>query len=118
MTIRNFRTAMSRRTITAALSGLVALMALCAWSDPAAADFRLCNNTSSRVGIALGYFLFIYGISHVEAGAGSMAFFLKPFLAALFAWMVLGEALTVPMLIGGAFILGGMIVALARIPAR
>jgi uncharacterized membrane protein len=24
-------------------------------SDPAAADFRLCNNTSSRVGISLGY---------------------------------------------------------------
>jgi drug/metabolite transporter (DMT)-like permease len=70
------------------------------------------------VGTALGYFLFIYGISHVEAGAGSMAFFLKPFLAALFAWIVLGEALTVPMLIGGAFILGGMVVALARIPAR
>jgi uncharacterized membrane protein len=25
------------------------------WSAPARADFRLCNNTSSRVGIALGY---------------------------------------------------------------
>ena len=25
------------------------------WNGPAAADFRLCNNTSSRVGIALGY---------------------------------------------------------------
>jgi uncharacterized membrane protein len=25
------------------------------WNNPAAADFRLCNNTSSRVGIALGY---------------------------------------------------------------
>src|ERR1700710_376280 len=25
------------------------------WAWPAAADFRLCNNTSSRVGIALGY---------------------------------------------------------------
>ena len=24
-------------------------------ADPAAADFRLCNNTTSRVGIALGY---------------------------------------------------------------
>lgn len=68
------------------------------------------------VGTALGYFFFIYGISHVEAGTGSMAFFLKPFLAALFAWRVLGEALTVPMLIGGAFILSGMVVALARIP--
>jgi uncharacterized membrane protein len=28
---------------------------LCLWASPAAADFRLCNNTSSRVGIALGY---------------------------------------------------------------
>jgi drug/metabolite transporter (DMT)-like permease len=47
-----------------------------------------------------------------------MVFFLKPFLAALFAWVVLSEALTLPMLIGGAFILGGMAVALIRIPAR
>ena len=28
---------------------------LCLWNNPAAADFRLCNNTASRVGIALGY---------------------------------------------------------------
>lgn len=28
---------------------------LCIWVSPASADFRLCNNTSSRVGIALGY---------------------------------------------------------------
>lgn len=68
------------------------------------------------VGTALGYFLFIDGINHVEASVGSMAFFLKPFLAALFAWLVLGEALTVPMLAGGAFILGGMVTAL--LPAR
>lgn len=33
----------------------IALAAMC-WSvTPAHADFRLCNNTSSRVGIALGY---------------------------------------------------------------
>lgn len=70
------------------------------------------------IGTALGYFLFIYGIGHVEAGAGSMAFFLKPFLAALFAWMILGEALTVPMLAGGVLILGGMVVALTRSRAR
>ena len=34
---------------------LFALGVICLWSSPAAADFRLCNNTSSRVGIALGY---------------------------------------------------------------
>jgi len=36
------------------LAGL-ALVVLCLCNSPATADFRLCNNTSSRVGIALGY---------------------------------------------------------------
>jgi uncharacterized membrane protein len=36
------------------LSALVPVI-LCLWNNPAAADFRLCNNTASRVGIALGY---------------------------------------------------------------
>ncbi len=34
---------------------VLAAVTLCLWNNPAAADFRLCNNTSSRVGIALGY---------------------------------------------------------------
>jgi uncharacterized membrane protein len=38
-----------------ALAAVLAFVALCALTTPAAADFRLCNNTSSRVGIALGY---------------------------------------------------------------
>jgi drug/metabolite transporter (DMT)-like permease len=70
----------------------------------------------SLVGTALAYFLFIYGIGHVEASVGSMAFFLKPFLAALFAWWILGERLSASELIGGAFILTGMLIAL--LPAR
>jgi len=41
--------------LAAGLVPALALAALCLWNDPAAADFRLCNNTSSRVGIALGY---------------------------------------------------------------
>ena len=41
--------------MTAGLMPALALAAACLWSSPAAADFRLCNNTSSRVGIALGY---------------------------------------------------------------
>ncbi len=41
--------------ITAGLMPTLALAAAGLWSSPAAADFRLCNNTSSRVGIALGY---------------------------------------------------------------
>src|ERR1700753_4136076 len=42
------------RLISSALPALV-LVVMCLWNNPAAADFRLCNNTSSRVGIALGY---------------------------------------------------------------
>ena len=41
--------------LTAGLMPLLALAAAGLWSSPEAADFRLCNNTSSRVGIALGY---------------------------------------------------------------
>ena len=37
------------------LTAALALVILCLWNHPARADFRLCNNTSSRVGIALGY---------------------------------------------------------------
>ena len=44
----------SRRGLAAALVWL-AFATTCLWTNPAAADFRLCNNTSSRVGIALGY---------------------------------------------------------------
>ena len=45
---------LSRRGLAAALVWL-AFAIPCLWTTPAAADFRLCNNTSSRVGIALGY---------------------------------------------------------------
>src|SRR3984957_6700050 len=41
--------------MAAGLMPALALAVVCLWSSSAAADFRLCNNTSSRVGIALGY---------------------------------------------------------------
>jgi uncharacterized membrane protein len=51
---------MSRVTVLRAfagalLAGILAASALGASTSPAAADFRLCNNTASRVGIAIGY---------------------------------------------------------------
>ena len=36
-------------------AGLLAVLVLVGSALPAAADFRLCNNTSSRVGVAVGY---------------------------------------------------------------
>jgi uncharacterized membrane protein len=44
-----------RRTIVTGLLPALLLVLMSFWATPAAADFRLCNNTSSRVGIALGY---------------------------------------------------------------
>ncbi|MFY9840211.1 MAG: DUF1036 domain-containing protein [Xanthobacteraceae bacterium] len=51
---------MSRVTVLQALVGallaaIFAASALAASTSPAAADFRLCNNTASRVGVAVGY---------------------------------------------------------------
>jgi uncharacterized membrane protein len=40
---------------TLALAALPALMFVAASAQAARADFRLCNNTGSRVGVALGY---------------------------------------------------------------
>lgn len=45
----------SRARSWARLLPVLAVLFACGWASPAAADFRLCNNTSSRVGIALGY---------------------------------------------------------------
>jgi uncharacterized membrane protein len=44
-----------RRLPLTSLLPVLALALACLSASPAAADFRLCNNTSSRVGIALGY---------------------------------------------------------------
>lgn len=46
---------LSRRASIAGFLPAFCILILCLWSAPVAADFRLCNNTSSRVGIALGY---------------------------------------------------------------
>jgi uncharacterized membrane protein len=43
------------RAAGAVAATLLALLALAASTAPAAADFRLCNNTASRVGVAIGY---------------------------------------------------------------
>jgi uncharacterized membrane protein len=39
----------------ALMLSVVAMAGLAASGGPAAADFRLCNNTASRVGVAVGY---------------------------------------------------------------
>jgi uncharacterized membrane protein len=45
----------SKKLAPSAAAALLVLLALAASARPAAADFRLCNNTPSRVGVAVGY---------------------------------------------------------------
>jgi uncharacterized membrane protein len=52
---RRLRCLLPARLGRALAAGAVLALALAARSDPAAADFRLCNNTTSRVGISVGY---------------------------------------------------------------
>ena len=47
--------ARTSKRLRAAVASALLLAPACLWNGSAAADFRLCNNTSSRVGIALGY---------------------------------------------------------------
>jgi uncharacterized membrane protein len=51
--IRPYERSPARLPLKLAAAMIVAMVSL--WALPAHADFRLCNNTSSRVGIALGY---------------------------------------------------------------
>jgi uncharacterized membrane protein len=46
---------LSKSTTSALLLSAIALSALVVSAAPAEADFRLCNNTGSRVGAAVGY---------------------------------------------------------------
>ncbi|OGV42973.1 MAG: hypothetical protein A2X46_00015 [Lentisphaerae bacterium GWF2_57_35] len=58
---------------------------------------------------AIGYLAFFFGVVTVGASRGSLFFFLKPLLASLFAWVILGERLTPDLLTGGVFILLALI---------
>jgi uncharacterized membrane protein len=50
-----FHPAQRRISLNLARAAVPALLALAGMTLPAKADFRLCNNTGSRVGIAIGY---------------------------------------------------------------
>ena len=56
ITVDLLRLQLFRRSVTRPLLlAAIALVGVTAFAQPAAADFRLCNNTGSRVGIAIGY---------------------------------------------------------------
>lgn len=68
------------------------------------------------VATAGAFFFWNKGLSLVEAGTGSVFFFLQPVVGALLGWLLLGERLTLSFFCGGAVILFAVLVA--SLPAR
>ncbi|HOG50058.1 MAG TPA: EamA family transporter [Lentisphaeria bacterium] len=56
----------------------------------------------------LAYYLFYIGIAKTTAFGASMSFFLKPVLACIFAWILLGEQMNAWTISGTAMIMVGM----------
>jgi len=61
---------------------------------------------------AAGQGLIAYALAHLAAGFSSVGLLFQPLMAALFAWVLLGESLSVLQAVGGLVVLAG--IALAR----
>lgn len=61
---------------------------------------------------AAGQGLIAYALAHLPAGFSSVGLLFQPVMAALFAWVLLGESLSVLQVVGGLVVLAG--IALAR----
>jgi drug/metabolite transporter (DMT)-like permease len=55
-----------------------------------------------------GNLLFVSGLRHLPAGVASIVATLEPVMAALLAFLVLGERLQPPQLLGGAMVVGAV----------
>jgi len=66
------------------------------------------------VATAGAFYFWNKGLSLVEAGTGSVFFFLQPVVGALLGWLVLGEQLSMSFFIGGGIILLAVLIASLR----
>lgn len=63
------------------------------------------------IGTVLAYLLTFEGLRHLSASDASVVATAEPLLAGLIAWALLGEVLTAYQLVGGAVVLGGIVLA-------
>jgi len=78
-------------------------------------NFTLKNSISVLyMGIfvtGIAYILYLNGLKNIPATSGSMFFFLKPFIASLLSWIILGEKITPIQLVGIFVIIAGIYVS-------
>jgi drug/metabolite transporter (DMT)-like permease len=58
-----------------------------------------------------GQSLIAYGFAHLPAAFSSVSLLLQPVLAALYAWVLLGEAVGPVQILGGLVVLAGIYLA-------
>lgn len=63
------------------------------------------------LGTVVPFWLVVASMRHLRASQASMVGLTEPFLAIIVAWLVLGESLTLIQLLGGVFILIGVLLA-------
>lgn len=63
------------------------------------------------LGTAVPYLLFLWGIRALGAARAGLLGMTEPVAASAAAWLVLGEAMTTVQLVGGAIVLGGIVMA-------
>jgi len=67
---------------------------------------------------ALGFLVLYWALRRIPAARTAVLMYLQPLAGVLLAWLWLGEPLTVPLLLGGALVLGGVgLVAFAPRPS-
>ncbi len=59
----------------------------------------------------IAYLFFFKGISKIGASLGSMAFFVKPWIASFLAFIVLSEALNIQLIAGGILMASSLVIA-------
>ena len=62
----------------------------------------------------LAYFTYFIGLKIVGVGMGSLVFFLKPVISSIFAFFILGESITINLILGIILILAGIGIARER----
>lgn len=95
----------------------VALLLICAVMDLPLTGYPLQSYTAMAAVALLaqvgGWLLISYALGHVPASAAVVVLLAQPVVTGLLSVPLLGEALTLPQVIGGAFLLAGIYLCLA-----
>jgi drug/metabolite transporter (DMT)-like permease len=66
--------------------------------------------TTSVLSVSIAYILWYQGVRKLEPSQVAVYVYLVPFFGVLFSWLLLGESITVFLLLGGATILAGVMI--------